>query len=97
MVLAVSLATISRAHVEPQGAALAVASGSVTSGLGYVAWYAALRHLTALRAAVLQLAVPILAGIGGVLFLGEAVSARFVLSAVLVLGGIAAAVAGRSS
>ena len=48
-------------HVEPSGAALAVVSGAVTSGVGYAVWYAALRHLTATRAALLQLSLPVIA------------------------------------
>jgi len=74
---------------------LAVVSGAVTSGLGYVAWYSALRSLTATKAAVLQLSVPILAAAGGVVFLTEPVSLRLAASAVLVIGGIALTLARR--
>jgi drug/metabolite transporter (DMT)-like permease len=73
---------------------LAVASGAFASGMGYVMWYRALRGLTATSAAVVQLAVPILAAGGGVIFLGEAISARLALSAVMILGGIALALVG---
>jgi drug/metabolite transporter (DMT)-like permease len=86
-----------RAHVTAEGAMWAALSGAVASGLGYVVWYAALRGLSAIRAATVQLAVPVLAAAGGVLFLGEHVSARLVVAAVLVLGGIALAVAGRGA
>ena len=58
-------------HLTRQGVLLALASGALASALGYVAWYAALRALSATRAAVLQLAVPILAAAGGVVILGE--------------------------
>jgi drug/metabolite transporter (DMT)-like permease len=95
LVLAVSLIAIPEFHVELEGALLAVASGSLASGLGYVVWYMALRHLTATRAAVVQLAVPILAAAGGVVVLAETVSARLIIAAALVLGGIALALAGR--
>jgi drug/metabolite transporter (DMT)-like permease len=78
----------SRVHADAGGAALAVASGAVTSGLGYVVWYAALRRLTALRAAAVQLSVPQLAAGGGVLLLGEAFTARLALAALAILGGI---------
>jgi len=78
-------------HVAPMGAALAVASGALASGLGYVAWYAALRGLSATRAAIVQLAVPVLAAAAGVLFMGEAVTVRLVLCAALILGGVALA------
>jgi drug/metabolite transporter (DMT)-like permease len=76
------------AHFTPLGVMLAVASGAITSGLGYVAWYAALRGLTSMRAAIVQLAVPALAAAGGVAFLSERVSLRVVLSAILILGGV---------
>jgi drug/metabolite transporter (DMT)-like permease len=94
-VVAVSVVTIPSFHAESRGVALAVASGAVASGLGYVIWYEALRGLTSTRAAVVQLLVPILAAIGGILFLAEAVSSRLLLSGVLVLGGIAVALARR--
>jgi drug/metabolite transporter (DMT)-like permease len=76
---------------------LAASSGAVTSGLGYVAWYAALRRLTATRAATVQLATPVLTALGGVLFLSERVSARLGISAALILGGIGIAVFSRLS
>jgi drug/metabolite transporter (DMT)-like permease len=82
-------------HVDPAGGGLALVSGAVASGLGYALWYAALRGLTATRAALVQLSVPPLAAAGGVLLLGEVLSARLLVSGALVLGGIALAVAGR--
>jgi drug/metabolite transporter (DMT)-like permease len=91
LVLAVSAIALPRIHAAPKGLVLAVASGALASGLGYVAWYTALGGLTATRAAVVQLAVPILAATGGVLFLAEAIPARLVIAAVMVLGGIALA------
>jgi drug/metabolite transporter (DMT)-like permease len=75
-------------HVTPIGAALAIASGAVTSGVGYIVWYAALQGLTATRAAVIQLSVPVIAAVGGVVFLLEPVSWRLVLSSAAILGGI---------
>ena len=80
-------------HVTAHGALLAVVSGALTSGLGYVVWFAALRGLTALRAATVQLAVPALAATGGVLFLGEQLSPRLVVAGVFILGGIGLAIA----
>ena len=76
----------------PVGIGLALASGVLSSGLGYVVWYAALRHLTAIRAATVQLVVPVLGAAGGVVLLGEHLSARLVVAAVLILGGIGMAV-----
>ena len=72
----------------PMGVFLAVLSGAVTSGLGYALWYAVLPDLGATRASVAQLTVPVIAALGGFLLLGEAVTMTFVLSALLVLGGV---------
>ena len=94
LVVAGSLPMLSRAQADARGVTLAVVSGAVTSGLGYVVWFAALRGLSAVRAAVVQLAVPLLAAAAGVVFLSEAVSLRLALSTVLVLGGIAMAIVG---
>lgn len=83
--------------ITPRGAALAAVSGGLTSGVGYAIWYAALRGLTATRAALVQLAVPVLAAAGGVVFVSEAITARLVLAGTLILGSIALGLAGRPS
>lgn len=79
-----------------RGVLIALVSGAVASGLGYIVWYTALPRLTATRAAIVQLSVPVIAAAGAVLFLGESISARFVVAAALVLGGIAVAVSVRA-
>ncbi len=79
-----------------QGLMLAVVSGAVTSGLGYVIWYAALRGLTATQAAVVQLSVPVLAAAGGVVFLHEEVTLRLAVAATAIIGGVGVVLAGRS-
>jgi len=84
-----------KAHVAPHGVWLAVASGAVASGLGYVSWYAALRHLTAIRAAALQFTVPIIAALGGFLLLAEPLTNRLVRSELPILLGVALAVGAR--
>ena len=76
------------------GAMLAVISGVVTSGLGYALWYSVLPKLEASIAALAQLTVPIIALAGGIVFLGEALTLRFAVASVLVLGGIALGVFG---
>jgi drug/metabolite transporter (DMT)-like permease len=76
-------------HVTGPGLALAAVSGAVTSGLGYAAWYAALPGLAPVRAGLVQLSVPVLAALGGVLLLGERPTLRLALSGALVLTGIA--------
>ena len=82
-------------HLSVRGTILAVLSGAVASGVGYTVWYAALRYHTSTRAAVLQLAVPVLAALGGVLLMDEAATARLAIASALILGGIAVAIAGR--
>jgi drug/metabolite transporter (DMT)-like permease len=71
------------------GLLYAVASGALASGLGYAIWYTALPALKATKAATVQLSVPVLASIGGIAFLGEAVSLRLVAASIAILGGIA--------
>jgi len=78
------------------GLAVAALSGAVTSGLGYALWYAILPGLGAQRAAVAQLSVPLIAALGGVLLLGEALGLRFWIAAALVLGGIGLSVIARA-
>ena len=78
-------------HLTRKGIILAVISGALTSGCGYVIWYAALRGLTATQASMVQLSVPILAALGGVVFLSEVVTVRLLVSCILILGGLAAA------
>lgn len=75
--------------------ALAVASGAVASGMGYALWYAVLPHLTAARAASVQLSVPVITALGAVLVLGEGVSLRLGLASLAVLGGIALVIKGQ--
>jgi drug/metabolite transporter (DMT)-like permease len=82
-------------HMNARGLWLALASGAIASGLGYAVWYAALRGLTATRAAIVQLSVPPLAAAAAVVLLGETFSGRLLLASVLILGGIALAVAAR--
>jgi drug/metabolite transporter (DMT)-like permease len=74
--------------IDAPGAALAVISGAVTSGLGYALWYRVLPLLAASRAAVAQLTVPVIAALGGALLLAEPLTARFALASALVLGGV---------
>ncbi len=81
----------------PQGLVLAVVSGAFTSGLGYVIWYLALKGLTATRAAIVQLAVPLIAAAGGIVFLAEDATARLAIASVLILGGVAGAAVAKSS
>jgi drug/metabolite transporter (DMT)-like permease len=89
LALLLALVFVQRVHASAAGVALAVASGAVTSGIGYVVWYAALRGLTAMRAATVQLSVPPIAAIGGALLLSELITLRLAAASVAVLGGVA--------
>jgi drug/metabolite transporter (DMT)-like permease len=84
-------------NLSTRGAVLAIASGSIASGIGYVVWYAALRGLTATRAASVQLTVPVIAAVGGIVILREAISLRIAISAALILGGVALTLVGREN
>lgn len=95
-VIAFALATVTNAEVSLRGVLLAVISGALTSGIGYVIWYAALDYLSAMQAAMVQLSVPAIAAAGGVLVLAEPVSMRLLISSALVLGGISIAVLQKS-
>jgi len=84
----VSAFSLRHVAVTPTGIVLAMASGAITSGLGYALWYAALSSLSASRAAVLQLLVPMLAALGGVVFVSEVLSWRLALASCMILGGV---------
>ncbi len=94
--LLVSAVAFRSLQLSGSGLLLAVVSGALTSGLGYVIWYSALPGLSATRAATVQLSVPVLAAVGGVLFLFEPVTFGLLFSAVLILGGIGLSLSGRS-
>lgn len=90
MSLALSVLMIGRATPDAVGLAWAVASGALASGLGYAVWYTVLRQLRSTSAATVQLSVPVIAALGGVLWLGEPLNTRLVLASAAVLGGVAA-------
>lgn len=93
--LLLSVLTLGSANIDAAGALLAVASGALASGLGYVLWYAVLPRLASLRAAALQLSVPPLAAMGGVVLLDEALSGRLLFASLAVLGGVALVLRGK--
>jgi drug/metabolite transporter (DMT)-like permease len=82
-------------HNSPYGAVLAASSGALASGVGYAIWYAALRRITKTEAALVQLCVPVIASLGGVMFLAEAISARWFGAALLILSGVGLGVTGQ--
>ena len=89
MAVIVSFAMYSKASVDTMGIAYAVASGAITSAVGYAIWYTALPALKATSAATVQLSVPVIAAVGGVLLLGEPLTLRLVSCSMAILGGIA--------
>ena len=87
--LGLSLLTLNFASVDAAGFYYAIASGAFASGLGYAIWYTALPALNNTSAASVQLSVPVIAALGGIVFLGEPVTLRLILASVAILGGIA--------
>ena len=88
MVLVTYLIFHAEISLTSKGVILAILSGALASGIGYTIWYAALPYLSATRAATIQLTVPIIAAVGGVLFLSEPISLRLALASIAVLGGV---------
>jgi drug/metabolite transporter (DMT)-like permease len=84
-----SIALLPWARLDSAGTGYAILSGAIASGVGYAIWYTALPGLKAASAATVQLSVPVLAAVGGIIFLGESITPRFVFASVAVLGGIA--------
>jgi len=96
LVLVVSLVFLGDYHATTTGMILAIVSGSVASGLGYVIWYAALPGLTSARAAAVQLSVPAIAALGGAVWLSEEITLRLLLASAATLGGVWIVLAQRS-
>jgi len=86
---ALSVFMLNGAALDHAGFWYAVASGALASGIGYAIWYTALPSLKATHAATVQLSVPVIAALGGVVFLGEPITLRLALASVAILGGIA--------
>ena len=85
---AMGLALLPWAEFTWRGLACALASGALTSGVGYVIWYSALQGLAATTAASVQLSVPVLATLGGVLLLSEPVTSQLIYASAALLGGL---------
>jgi drug/metabolite transporter (DMT)-like permease len=84
-----SLLTVKWAAWDLRGAAYALASGSVSSGIGYAIWYSILPALRATHAAIVQLSVPAITAIAGIVFLGESLTLRLASASLAILGGVA--------
>jgi drug/metabolite transporter (DMT)-like permease len=95
MALALGLAGAGQVRVDPAGAGYALVSGAVASGLGYVLWYRAVAGLRASAAAAVQLSVPVLTVLAGLLLLGESLTPRLVGSMTAILAGVGLVLFGR--
>lgn len=84
-----SLIMLNDTSLDVAGFCYAVSSGALASGLGYAIWYTVLPALKATNAATIQLSVPVIAALGGILFLGEPITLRLTLTSIAILGGIA--------
>ncbi len=87
--IVLSALTFKTVSLDTTGFAYALASGALTSGLGYAIWYRALPGLKATEAAIVQLSVPVIAALGGIILLGENLSLRLILASIAILSGIA--------
>ena len=94
-VVILAISTMNNVNYSYEGIVLALLSGGLTSGIGYTIWYIALGGLSSTQAAVLQLSVPIIAALGGTIFVSEAITFRLSISAAMVLGGILIVVLGK--
>ena len=88
LVLSVSVLFMSDFATTIPGLALAAISGGITSGIGYAIWYQALKALSATHAATVQLSVPAIAALGGLVFMSEDVTARLLFASAATLSGV---------
>lgn len=95
MALVLILGMAASIRLDSEGVLLAVASGALASGLGYAVWYTVVPQLRSASAATIQLSVPVIAAVGGVLLLGEPLTLRLVVAGAAVLGGIALVILSR--
>jgi drug/metabolite transporter (DMT)-like permease len=94
-VAVLAIFTFQDAQISTEGVLLAMGSGAIASGMGYTIWYIALRGLSATQSGVVQLFVPVIAALGGIIFVSEIITLRLTISALLILGGILIIVLGR--
>jgi drug/metabolite transporter (DMT)-like permease len=91
---ALSVAMLPSVSLDAPGVWYAISSGALASGVGYAIWYTALRGLEASSAATVQLSVPVITAVGGIIFLDEPVTLRLMIAAIAILGGIALVITG---
>jgi drug/metabolite transporter (DMT)-like permease len=95
---AVLLSMVLSSDIKPDTAGVwyAVESGAITSGLGYAIWHSVIPALKAANAATVQLSVPVIAALAGIMVLGESITLRFALATLAILGGIALVILDKS-
>ncbi|MDX6224701.1 MAG: hypothetical protein QOE64_1077 [Frankiales bacterium] len=76
------------ARVTGVGLAWGIVMGAGTTAFAYVAWYVCQRTLSATSAGTVQLAIPVITAAGAVVLLGEHVTTRLAVAAVLVAAGM---------
>lgn len=89
IIIVFSLVMAKNISLDNLGIVYAIASGALASGMGYVLWYNVLPSLKASTASIVQLSVPVIAAVGGIVFLNESLTMNLVLASVAILGGIA--------
>ena len=89
LTITASLIFLTAADLQLPGVLLAILSGALASGVGYVIWYAALPYLKPTSAAAVQLSVPMIAALGGVIFMSEPLTLRLSIASIVTLSGIA--------
>lgn len=92
----ISLLFIDVVHLTPFGIGMAIFSGAVTSGLGYILWYKALPQISSTLASAAQLLVPLFAAIGATLLISEPITLRLTIAAAMMLGGLGLVLVGRN-
>ena len=96
-VVIMTVITLNSQSLDAAGIAYAVASGALASGLGYAIWYAVLPTLKSTIASTVQLSVPVIAALAGIIFLSEPITVRFTLASIALLGGIALVIVSRKA
>lgn len=92
-----SLVLSGERHTSAPGLMLAMTSGALASGAAYALWYTLLPKMKAMTASTVQLSVPCLATLGGVVLLGETFSLRMLVSMCAVLLGITLVIRARDA
>ncbi|MGD8674034.1 MAG: DMT family transporter [Thiogranum sp.] len=86
---ALSITMFNNISLDSAGVWYAISSGALASGIGYAIWYTAVPALKATNAATVQLSVPVIAAVGGIVFLAEPITLRLTVASAAILGGIA--------